>query len=71
MEVIFAIIPLMLAMFVIGVIVGMTRAIPGTCPVCESALAPMVTKHQHRYDHMEGDGLWRCGICNEPKPKGS
>ncbi len=25
--------------------------------------------HVHAYDTMLSDGIWRCGICGEPRPR--
>lgn len=26
-------------------------------------------EHEHEFNHMLRDGVWRCGICKAPRPK--
>lgn len=43
------------------------RRKPGSLPPYYTA----ADGHVHEYDHMYGDGLWRCRFCEEPKPRGT
>ena len=39
----------------------------------KTPVSPVVLKkpHEHRYTVMRSDGLWRCGLCDKPKRKGT
>ena len=70
---------LLLAAFLIGVIVGASgaallgafRNASRPLPLDDEKAALVKERHTHEYDHMRGDGLWRCRVCDKPKSRDS